>query len=220
MQEASDQLTLWLGDSPARTSLSPAKVQDSPEPSPASGLKCSESSGIADPVGSLLKTCLLSELAVLTPYSKAWRDSGTPLGRSWWVLTTAGDRNDASESLSWPTPTATPYGSNGNAPGEIGPRRPSLQGAVEVWPTPTTGRKHSSGDPIDFFGGKSARDVVMAAFAGPQGLDSPSTNGKNRGRLNSRWVAQLMGFPPDWCELPTSTLSAVLVTASRQSSRK
>jgi hypothetical protein len=37
----------------------------------------------------------------------------------------------------WPTPAASEGGSNGNAPGENGPRRPSLEGAARLWPTAT-----------------------------------------------------------------------------------
>ena len=33
---------------------------------------------------------------------------------------------------------------------------------------------------------------------------SRSTGGKPRGCLNSRWVASLMGYPSDWCDVPTS----------------
>lgn len=41
-----------------------------------------------------------------------------------------------------------------------------------------------------------------------------------RGSLNSRWVAQLMGFPSDWCALPTETLSALTGTRLSRRSRK
>jgi DNA (cytosine-5)-methyltransferase 1 len=56
--------------------------------------------------------------------------------------------------------------------------------------------------------------VWIVAHAGLPDPASPSTNGRPRGSLNSRWVAQLMGYPPDWCELPTDTLSALTVTRS------
>ena len=39
--------------------------------------------------------------------------------------------------------------------------------------------------------------------------------------LNSRWVAQLMGFPSDWCDVPTERLCALWATrSSRRSSRR
>ena len=37
----------------------------------------------------------------------------------------------------------------------------------------------------------------------------------NRGSLNSRWVAQLMGYPPDWCELPSDALDALTAKPSK-----
>ena len=47
-----------------------------------------------------------------------------------------------------------------------------------------------------------------------------STNGKPCGCLNSRWVASLMGFPSDWCDLPTKALSELMAIASSRKSRK
>ena len=46
------------------------------------------------------------------------------------------------------------------------------------------------------------------------------STGKNRARLNHRWVAQLMGFPSDWLEgidVPPSKPSAT--ASSRKSSK-
>jgi len=37
---------------------------------------------------------------------------------------------------------------------------------------------------------------------GQAAQQSPSSTGSTRARLNSQWVAQLMGFPPDWCSVP------------------
>ena len=51
---------------------------------------------------------------------------------------------------------------------------------------------------------------------------APDSHGKApiRGVLNSRWVAQLMGYPPDWCDVPIEKLSALTATrSSRKSSR-
>jgi len=47
------------------------------------------------------------------------------------------------ESSSWPTPSATPYGTNqGGAAGRIGPVRPGLDSLARQWPTP----RSSDGD--------------------------------------------------------------------------
>lgn len=39
--------------------------------------------------------------------------------------------------------------------------------------------------------------------------------GKSRGVLNSKWVAQLMGYPSDWCELPSDVLDALTAKPSK-----
>lgn len=42
----------------------------------------------SDPIGSLLRTFLISELSAPTGYSMTWKRQTTPRGRSWWVLGT------------------------------------------------------------------------------------------------------------------------------------
>ncbi len=54
-------------------------------------------------------------------------------------------------------------------------------------------------------------------------LDLRILNCANCGRVllgdSHRWVAQLMGYPSDWCDLPTETLSRLTGTrSSRRSS--
>lgn len=74
------------------------------------------------------------------------------------------------------------------------------------WPTPNCPAPHDS----DFTAGISGKrqwDLPKAAEAS-----------KTRGQLNSRWVAQLMGFPPDWCELPDETIAKLSKPMATQSS--
>src|SRR4051812_33755369 len=110
MAEQLDFLTLSAGGSLARTSARPETAPDSTAPVRGCGSKCSESCERCGPFGSLLRTSLLCELEALTGSSMTWRRQGTPLGRSWWVLTTSAPVTDANASGSlperWPTPRA------------------------------------------------------------------------------------------------------------------
>ena len=52
----------------------------------------------------------------------------------------------ATDSSSWPTPTATSYGNNrGGAAGRTGPTRHSLDSLAKTWPTPTATDAKASG---------------------------------------------------------------------------
>lgn len=168
MVEQLDFLTLSAVVSPARTSARPAAAQDSTAPARACGSKCSESCERCGPLGSLLKTCLRLELEALTGSSTTWRRQTTPLGRSWWVLTTSAPRTDANARGSspdeWPTPTAIPYGSSNNgSPGDgretyATAKNPSLETLARSWPTP-----HGMGTPDDPHGSELSMTVAVAA---------------------------------------------------------
>jgi len=56
--------------------------------------------------------------------------------------------------------------------------------------------------------------------AGQEEGNPCNTTGKNRGLLNSRWVAQLQGYPSNWCDLPIDTLSALTATRLSRKSPK
>jgi hypothetical protein len=58
--------------------------------------------------------------------------------------------------------------------------------------------------------GEHAPGDVLPNMVGLHAQESRSTDGKNPGSsrsgvLNSRWVAQLQGFPSDWCDVQTET---------------
>jgi hypothetical protein len=185
--QSSEQLTLFAADFLAKTSVAPGSEKESMPNGAGCGGRCGASSRPCDPRGCWLRTYLLSALADLTTCSLRWKDSGTPAGRSWWVLGRSGRRTSGTgfgfwDGEAWPTPSATEYGSNGNAPGETGPRRPSLTGAVQVtnWPTPTT-RDYKDGT------AKSCQNVPVNGLlwrfvhtAGPPDQVSPSMDGKPR----------------------------------------
>lgn len=74
----------------------------------------------------------------------------------------------------------------------------TLNQQVEMWPTPNTGDGERGANVPDGRRGRKLTDVIHSN--GQPAPDSPNTNGKNRARLNPRWVAQLMGFPADWLD--------------------
>jgi hypothetical protein len=95
----------------------------------------------------------------------------------------------------WPTPSATPYGSSQNwingKGGEFerpSAGTPSLERMARGWPTPQArdekGPTGASGRPEEGGRRSSLSDTAMPGATG--------------GRLNPRWVAVLMGFPEDW----------------------
>lgn len=107
------------------------------------------SSPSADRFGHALRTCLASELEASTGCSSSWKRSATPLGRSWWVLSTPVRRTDATGCGSLlPTPAATSYGSNqGGAAGRTGPVRHSLESMARgglLLPTPRVAADRAS----------------------------------------------------------------------------
>jgi hypothetical protein len=71
------------------------------------------------------------------------------------------------------------------------PANPSTNGKSLDWPTPRAEKQNADSH------GKVPTEV------------------KNRGALNPRWVLQLQGMPPDWLDLPESTLLKLRATRTR-----
>jgi len=69
--------------------------------------------------------------------------------------------------------------------------------ALKDWPTPQTVDQGTGRDPRL----KTDRPDRPAGTPGSYRGDLKDYAAP-RGVLNSRWVAQLMGFPPDWCDVP------------------
>lgn len=210
MSETLQQMMFGLGAVPfsASRAASPAKMCPSPErerESTASGPGCGEStqgsSENSDPVGSLLRTCLLSELAVLTGCSATWKLSATPAGRSWWVLRTSAPStgDDGSGSSLGPTPTVT---GNNNRRGVSDTSGDGLATAIKssLGPTPTAalaeaGAKSRSGARI---GELLLTGRVTAAAMGPTPTVSDATTGGCYGRGNPKLsgAVRSMGCTP------------------------
>ena len=89
-----------------------------------------------NPVGSLLKTCLLSELEAMTGSRMTWRQQATPCKHSWSVLTILARRTDANECGLLPTPKNS--GHRSGMPNRHGGRRSNLNDTVAaLLPTPS-----------------------------------------------------------------------------------
>ena len=130
--------------------------------------------------------------------------------------------------LVYPTPSATPYGTNkGGAAGRVGPARPSLDTMARSgrWPTATAGDAKSSGsrnlegskahagvsltDAVRF--GNSSTPRTWATTQDGANNGAPSQHDRNSlplnaqagGALNPDWVELLMGFPRGYTTAPT-----------------
>lgn len=124
--------TPYAAGSPARTSARRARALASKASVPVSGARCADLFPSADPVGSLLRTSLLSELAALTGFSGTWKRSATPAGRSWWVLPMPEHPIGEGELGYLPTPTMA----DAKGVKQFAGGNPSLSTAVRFLPTP------------------------------------------------------------------------------------
>lgn len=204
LRHSADQLLLWSVDSPARTSASPGAARASAETDRDCGGRCCGSCERCDPVGWSLRTYLLSALAEQTTYSLAWKQRATPSGRPWWVLGRSAPRTDETGCGLWPTPDV------GMTRGSQKPRsgNPHDMGGLahvvstQDWPTPAARDWRDDGHCPGAQERKSPCLPASVQLAGPPDPASPSTSGKRRGSLNPAWVAQLMGLPADWLDVP------------------
>jgi len=145
----------------------------------------------------------------------------------------------------WPTASAVSYGNNrGGGAGRVGPVRPSLEGLVRGLPAPespsTSGKSRDwpTATQLDHVEKRTTQGrgvknpTLLGAVAGFNPRDVERTQKycshdltgiptQKRGTLNSRWVAQLMGYPSDWLDVPTERLSRLWATrSSRKSSQR
>lgn len=106
----------------------------------------------------------------------------------------------------WQTPNAMAGGNKsrgGERKGEL-----LLAGQVKAerdWPTPRASENENRTTKPAPSHGKGHGKVLAGEVHGQAAQASPNSTGKPRGCLNSRWVASLMGYPPDWCDVPTKT---------------
>ena len=103
------RLTSSAAGSRAKTSRRQAKAKASRASGRASGSKCCESLTRYDLLGCSLKMYLLFAAEEATRCSLVWKNSGTPAGRSWWVLGRSVPRTKGTgcrSSENWGTPEA------------------------------------------------------------------------------------------------------------------
>ena len=177
--------------------------------------------GRSSPCGCWRRTCqdsLLSSLMALTGLSLKWKPRDISASRLLWVLGRSAHRTGGTacgSSGDWKTPRANESGQYQYDQGDKTKPRPTLTGQVKEWPTPRARDVKGQSQR-----GKDAPGDCLpnAVLFGPPDPASLNTHGRPRGSLNSRWVAQLMGFPSDWCDLPTETLSRLTGTRSSRRS--
>ena len=215
------QLTLFPADSPASPFLSPESAE-ARRMTVTSGLKCCALSKSSDPLGSLVRTLLVSSAWRSTRCFLTWKVSATPARRLLFRLVPSTPRTGGIGSPLWPTITRFDA-TCGDLPGKEynGESRHAMKliQAAKLWPTPTASpcgiTARTGGRPLE----KSTKLGTQVAIA--EGLlPTPiATDWKNRGRkerekgrefqlqgyvggqLNPTWVEALMGFPVGWTEL-------------------
>lgn len=104
-----EQSTLFAEVSPAKTSAKRASASASKASEVDCGSKCCGWCASCDPVGSLLRTSLRSDIEAMTGFAPTWQRSTTPAGHSWWQLSTSELRKNASARGLWQTPTTRDY---------------------------------------------------------------------------------------------------------------
>jgi hypothetical protein len=112
----------------------------------------------------------------------------------------------------WPTPRAHEAGGYQRDGGKKdGTQRPTLSGAVRLWPTPTS-RDHKDVGDLGKGGGRMKTDLHGK-------LGRAVTPSKESGSLNPRWVEWLMGFPDGWTALDASETPSCRSKSTRSSKR-
>lgn len=138
-----EQLTLFPGDSPVRTSVQQVSVKDLPAKVQAFGLKCSESLGRFSLVLCSRKTRRTCVPMALAPSSKDLPAWGMTADGACWEFGTRAARTDATGCGFLPTPTAA---GNKFCPSmqRLPKHRKLLEFVGEYLPTPTAKLYHSN----------------------------------------------------------------------------
>ena len=219
-------LTPSVAASPAKTSALPERESALMAREADCGANLPALSEKSARLGSLLKTCLLSELAAQTGFSLIWKRSATPGGRVWWVLSMSERRTSAIGSGLLPTPRAEGMDSMGADVTK------SLLTAARLWPTPNTvdakgGTRTGKGQvqlchvvkvptptARDWKSGSHATQEERGRIAGPTLAEWTG------GQLNPPWVEWLMGFPVGWtaCDASETQLSLLFQKCSAEQS--
>ena len=212
-------MTLFAAASPASHSPSPGS-NEARTMTATSGQRCYELYARFSPLGSLVRTCLASKVWASSNVYLTWKVTDSRSKHLIFRLVESTPPTDATDSGLLPTPAATDYGTNqGGAAGRVGPVRPSLQTMARkgMLPTPTAGDAKASGSmgyttgndgmtltDATVRGGMlntpAARDYRDMGAPAEQKRNSPSNAAILGGRLNPRFVAQMMGYPTGWLD--------------------
>lgn len=174
-----EQLTLFPADSPASPFLSPGSAE-ARRTTVTSGQKCCELSRSSGPLGSLVRTLLVSSAWHSTRCFLIWKASATPAKRLLFRLVPSTPRTDVIGVQSWPTPTAADayIGAFASKQKKAGSRHSlNLASTVRMFPTP-----------------------LASDWKNRQGRKSNIQNVVG-GKLNPMWIEWLMGFPAGWTDL-------------------
>ena len=203
--------TSFAADTPANL-LAPLANDKAKKTCATSGHGYDKPYAFYDPVTQSLKmyeaTCPLAELPCLAklPPSGTLRNGVLFLRPLWEPITAATD------SLSWPTPTAVVRPMEGNvrlyrakieagemteeeATAILGKSPYEAQGKIPaMWPTPTYGK---------LAGGTGGMKQIEAKYLAGEisAEERKAMRAGNGGKLNPMWVEWLMGFPPGWTDL-------------------
>ena len=174
-----EQLSLFPADSPASPFLSPGSAE-ARRMTVTSGRKCCALSRSSGPLGSLVRTLLVSSAWHSTRCFLIWKASATPAKRLLFRLVPSTPRTDVIGVQSWPTPTAADayIGAFASKQKKAGSRHSlNLASTVRMFPTP-----------------------LASDWKNRQGRKSNIQNVVG-GKLNPMWIEWLMGFPAGWTDL-------------------
>jgi len=138
------------------------------------------------------QACLFQDLDA---FLENWPKSGSMRSGEVFPVPISAQATGENESLSWPTPVASDGSGNRSHPGA--PFRPSLRTLGKKWPTPTA-RDWKRAGPCDHNHHSPNLSSIDYHFGHPGPPQTGPQSPPPIGRLNSRFVQWLMGFPDMW----------------------
>ena len=161
-----------------------------------SGRKCCELYRKSGPLGSLVRTLLVSSAWRSTRCFLTWKTSATPARRLLFRLVPSTPRTEETGSQLWPTPTARDSkGANSMEHLATGNHVAQLANYVKLIPTAATGAGMCGGS-ANY---QRLKEMEEAGVISAEERRSMAAG--NGGQLNPTWVEAMMGFPVGWAEL-------------------
>ena len=171
-----------------------------------SGRKCCALLSSAGPAGSLVKMLLATSRWASTACFLTWKPQATKSGRLLFRLAPSTPRTAATGSGLLPTPTTTDAGTGriNRSPSPNATPRPTLALYFKLLPTPIA---NDAANPQAYPSRTSRkRPSEFRGLAAALAQQNPETAGLY---LNPRFVLELMGFPPTWCDLTEPEMQQV-----------